>query len=175
MKFSLLYKFSFLPYFSLKIAIFSWVVEFLENILAFSLKQDYSVVYSQQSLAKERLLYPWYRREKPYKIWFVCPSFRLPISFLGIGSLVFCENYYNVRGPYIVVCDSWILWKKSPPGKNCQKWPKNMVFELFKKITSLVLSGFCVQSKFSWFINILRKLHAWEKSSSQVKAKVALS
>ena len=53
--------------------------------------------------------------------------------------------------------------------KNGQKWPKNMVFGLFKKITSLVLSGICVKSKFLWFINILQKLHAWEKSSSQVK------
>ena len=59
--------------------------------------------------------------------------------------------------------------------KNGQKWPKNMVFGLFKKIMSLVLSGICVKSKFLWFINILRKLHAWEKSSSQVKAKMALS
>ena len=59
--------------------------------------------------------------------------------------------------------------------KNGQKWLKNMVFGLFKKIASLVLSGICVKSKFLWFINILRKLHAWEKSSSQVKAKMALS
>ena len=83
-------KFSFLSYFSLKIVIFSWVVEFLENILVFSLKQD--LVYSQQSLAEERLLYPWSRREGSYKIRFVCPSFHLPISFLGIGSLVFSET-----------------------------------------------------------------------------------
>ena len=65
--------------------------------------------------------------------------------------------------------------KKSQSGKNGTKWPKNMVFGLFKKIASLVLSGICVKSKFLWFINILRKLHAWEKSSSQVKAKMALS
>ena len=90
LKFSLLYKFSFLSYFSLKIVIFSWVVEFLENILALSLKQD--LVYSQQSIAEERLLYPWSRREGSYKIRFVCPSFHLPISFLGIGSLVFSET-----------------------------------------------------------------------------------
>ena len=38
--------------------------------------------------------------------------------------------------------------------KNGQKWPKNMVFGVFKKITSLVLSAFCVKSKFLWFINI---------------------
>ena len=90
LKFSLLYKFSFLSYFSLKIVIFSWVVEFLENILALSLKQD--LVYSQQSIAEERLLYPWSRREGSYKIRFVCPFFHLPISFLEIGSLVFSET-----------------------------------------------------------------------------------
>ena len=55
--------------------------------------------------------------------------------------------------------------------KNGQKWPQNRVFGLFKKIKSLVLSRICVQRKFLWFINILQKLHAWEKSVSQVKAK----
>ena len=59
--------------------------------------------------------------------------------------------------------------------KNGQKWPKNRVFGLFfffdKKIMSLVLSGIYVKQKFLWFINILRKLHAWEKSGSQVIAK----
>ena len=90
LKLSLLYKFSFLSYFSLKIGMFFWVVEFLENILAFSLKQD--LVYSQQSLAEERLLYPWSWQEGSYKIRFACPSFYLPISFLGIGSLVFSET-----------------------------------------------------------------------------------
>ena len=53
-------------------------------------------------------------------------------------------------------------------------WSKmalNMVFGLFKKMTSLVLSGICVKWKFLWFINIMRKLHAWERSGSQVIAK----
>ena len=36
---------------------------------------------------------------------------------------------------------------------------------------SLVLSGICVKRRFLWFINILRKLHAWEKSGSQVITK----
>ena len=54
--------------------------------------------------------------------------------------------------------------------KNGQKLYKNMVFGLFKKVTSLVLSGICVKWKFLWFINILQKLHAWEKSGSQVIA-----
>ena len=53
--------------------------------------------------------------------------------------------------------------------KNGQEWPKNRVFGLFKKIMPLVLSGICVKRKFIWFINILRKLYAWEKSGSQVK------
>ena len=39
------------------------------------------------------------------------------------------------------------------------------------KITSFVLPGVCIKLKFLWFIDILRKLHAWEKSSSQVKDK----
>ena len=55
--------------------------------------------------------------------------------------------------------------------KNGQEWPKNMVFGLFKIITSLFLFGICVKWKFLWFVNILQKLHAWEKSGSQVIAK----
>ena len=46
-----------------------------------------------------------------------------------------------------------------------------MVFGLFKKIKSLVLSGICVKRKFLWFINILQKLQAWGKSGSQVIAR----
>ena len=90
LKFSLLYKFSFLSYFSIKVVIFFWVVEFLKNILAFSLKQD--LVYSHQPFTEERLLYPWPRLEGSYKIGSVCPSFCLLVSFLGIGSLVFSET-----------------------------------------------------------------------------------
>ena len=55
--------------------------------------------------------------------------------------------------------------------ENGQKCLKNMIFGLFKKITSLVFSGICVKWTFLWFINILRKLHAWEKSGFQVIAK----
>ena len=55
--------------------------------------------------------------------------------------------------------------------KNDPKCPKNMVFGLFKKIMSLVLSGICLKWKFLWFINILQKLHVWEKSGSQVSQK----
>ena len=129
MKFSLLYKFSFLSYFSLKIVIFSWVVGFLENISAFSLKQD--LACSHQSLAEE-MTWP----EESYKIGSVCPSLLSACTFSMDWIISFFWN-----------------------------------FEHFKKIPSLVLSGICVKSKFLWFINILRKLHAWEKSSSQVKDK----
>ena len=73
------------------------------------------------------------------------------------------------------MCDRAGFFGKNPHRakmtKNGQKWPKNMVFGLFKKIMSLVLSGICVKRKFLWFINILRKLHAWEKSGSQIIAK----
>ena len=46
-----------------------------------------------------------------------------------------------------------------------------MVFLFFKKIISLVLSGIRVKRTFLSFINIMRKLHTWEKSCSQVIAK----
>ena len=36
---------------------------------------------------------------------------------------------------------------------------------------ALVLSGIWVKWTFLWLINILQKLHAWEKSGSQVVAK----
>ena len=42
-------------------------------------------------------------------------------SFLGIGSLVFRGTQYVVRGPYDVVHDSQIFWKK-------YFWPRNWKF-----------------------------------------------
>ena len=54
-------------------------------------------------------------------------------------------------------------WAKM--NRNGQKWPKNRVFGLFKKIISLVLSRICVKWKFLWFINILQKI--WFSSYSQ--------
>ena len=41
-------------------------------------------------------------------------------------------------------------------------------FEIFKKIKSLVLSGFVVKRAFLWSFNILQKLHTCGKSGSQV-------
>ena len=80
-----------------------------------------------------------------------------------------------VLGDHIsCVSQSRIFREKNPHqakmNQNVQKWPKNRVFGLFKKITSLVLSEICVKRMFLWFIDILRKLHAWEKSGSQVIA-----
>ena len=76
----------------------------------------------------------------------VRPSFRLFVRFHRIGSLVFS---HGVRGPYLVMCDRAGFFGKNlhraKMTKNGQKWSKNMVFGLFKKITSLVLSGICVK------------------------------
>ena len=107
---------------------------------------------------------------------FILPSVRKfsrdwVISFFWKRGVLGVHIWHGVRGPYIVACDSRIFWKKIPIWENGQKWAKNMVFGLFKKTMSLVLSEICVKWKFLWFINILRKLHAWEKSGSQVIAK----
>ena len=98
-------------------------------------------------------------------------SFHLYVRFFGIGSSFFSETQHAIRGPSVVICVSWTFRKTSLLGKNDQEWSKmtqKRVFGLFKKIISLVLSGICVERKFLWFINILRKLYAWEKSGSQV-------
>ena len=75
----------------------------------------------------------------------------------------------------MVVCGRGRFFVKNPHWakmtKNDQKWCQNRIFGLFKKITSLVLSGICVNQMFLCFINILHKLHVWEKSGAQVKAK----
>ena len=49
-----------------------------------------------------------------------------------------------------------------------KKSKKSRLFRLFKKIKSLVLSGFVVKRKFLRSFNILQKLRTWEKSGSQV-------
>ena len=47
------------------------------------------------------------------------------------------------------MCDKAGFFGKNPHWakltKNGEKWPKNRVFGLFKKIMSLVLSGICVK------------------------------
>ena len=71
-----------------------------------------------------------------------------------------------VLGAHVKLCVTAGFFGKNPHRAKMTKIPKNMVFGLFKKITSLVLSGICVKRKFLWFINILQKLHAWERSGS---------
>ena len=66
------------------------MVDLLENMLAFFLKQD--LAYSDQSLAEERLLDSRPRPEWTYKIVSLPPFVRLSVSFLGIGSLAFSDT-----------------------------------------------------------------------------------
>ena len=49
-----------------------------------------------------------------------------------------------------------------------KKGQKRSFFGIFKKINSLVLSGIVVKRKLLWSVNILQKLHTWQKSDSQV-------
>ena len=66
------------------------------------------------------------------------------------------------------MCDKAGFLGKNPQQtkmtQNGQRWPKNTVFRLLKKIMSLVSSGICLKRKFLWFVDILQKLHAWKKS-----------
>ena len=116
--------------------------------------------------------------ERSYNIGSVHPSFCLPVSFLGIGSLVFSETWHGVSSLYIIECgragflEKICIGRKWP--KMIKKWPKSRVFGIFKKIMSLVLSAICVKRKILWFIDIVQKLHAWEKSGSQVIAQMAV-
>ena len=166
----------FLSYFSLKLLIFSWVVEFLENILAFSLKQD--LVYSHQSLAEERLLDHRSWSEGSYKIGSVCPSFcpsiHLHVRFFGIGSLVFSETYHNVRGPYIVVGDNRIFWKNRHRTKMVKNGPKTWFLDFWKKIASLALSGIFVNQSSYGLLTSCENCMLEKNLVLKLKTKIAL-
>ena len=90
----------------------------------------------------------------------ILPSVLPSVDFLRIGSLVFSQTYHGVRGPNIAVCDRVGFSGKNPHQvkmtKNGRKWLKNRVFECFKKIMSLVLSGIGLKLNFLWFISILQ-------------------
>ena len=106
-----------------------------------------------------------------YKTGSIHLSVLLSVSFLRIGSLVFSGTWHGVRGSYLVMCGRAGFFAKNPHrAKMVENGPKRW-FSLFKKIMSLVLSGICVKWKFLWFINILQKLRACEKSGSQVIVK----
>ena len=87
----------------------------------------------------------------------VLQSIHVTVIFLGIGSLVFSETQRGVRGPYLVICDTDEFLRKKPHRvkitKNDQKWPKNRIFGLFKKIKSLLLSGIGVKQKVFMALN----------------------
>ena len=87
----------------------------------------------------------------------ILQSIHVAVIFLGIGSLVFSETQLGVRGPYLVICDTDEFLRKKPHRvkitKNDQKWPKNRIFGLFKKIKSLLLSGIGVKQKVLMALN----------------------
>ena len=97
-------------------------------------------------------------------------NFSRNLLIIFFWNLACCQGFI-----YSYMWQSRSFWKKNPHRAKMaridRKWPRNRVFRLFKKIMSLVLSGICVKWKFLWFINILQKLHAWEKPGSQVIAK----
>ena len=96
-------------------------------------------------------------------------------SFHGIGWLVFSEILYGVRGP--CAWQSSIFWKYllAKMTKNGQKWSKNRVLGLFRKILSLVLSGNGLEWKYLWPSSILLQLPMLEISVSQVLPKILLT
>ena len=135
----------------------------------------YSIV---KKLEKSRFILhlfldPQLRLEGSYKIGSVLPS--VP-KFSQNWLISFFLKLRMVLGAHmqLLVTEPDFL-EKNPIKQRCpkmvKKWPKNRVFGVFKKIMSLVLPGICVKRKFLWFINILQKQHAWEKSGSQVIAK----
>ena len=102
---------------------------------------------SDISLLKTQILDPQPWLEGSYKIRSVhlsfCSSFCLSVSFLGIGLLVFSETQHGVRVcVQFCVTELYFLGKNSHRAKmtnNGQKWPKNRVFGLFKKIQVICL------------------------------------
>ena len=87
---------------------------------------------------------PWL--EGSYKIGSVHQSFYLSISFLGIGSLVFFWILAWFSGPiYSCVLQSWIFWKKFPPGKNDQKRSKLVQKTWFLDFLGKLYHYFCLE------------------------------
>ena len=102
------------------------------------------------------------------------PSFHLSVllSFqqvFWIGSLVFPE-LYRVLETHMWIFMTWVFWEKFPfdkMTKNYQKWSLSNVFQFFRKVKSLFLSGNSVKWKYRCSFNISRKLHTLEKSYGQ--------
>ena len=120
---------------------------------------------------------PQLRLEGSYKIGSVLPSVLPSVPKFSQNWLIsFFLKLRMVLGAHMQLLGTEPdFLEKIPIKQRCPKMvkkrPKNRVFGVFKKIMSLVLPGICVKRKFLWFINILQKQHAWEKSGSQVIAK----
>ena len=72
---------------------------------------------------------PW--PEGSYELESVCPSVLSSRSFLGIGSLVFCETQHGVDGPCVVVHDRARFLKKIFLPKNGRNGAKKQGFLKF--------------------------------------------
>ena len=94
----------------------------------------------------------------------VCLSFRssfhLYVSFLGTDSLFFSETQHAVRGPSIVICDSWIFWKTSLLGKSGQKYPKTGFWDFLIKS--------CHQFCLEFVSNEVLKVHQYSAKTASL-------
>ena len=86
--------------------------------------------------------------------------------FSEVAHLLFLKLSIVLGPIFSYLWQSSIFLKK----KWCQKGQERRFFGRFKKIKSLALYGIGAKQKFLWSFNILWKLHAWEKSVSQVMA-----
>ena len=115
---------------------------------------------------------PWLRPEGPYEIASVCPSLHLSVRFSELAHWFFLKLGI-VLGTQIVVTAGF--FGKNPHqakmNKNGRNFPQNMVFGLFKRFMSLVLSGFCVKRKFlgslTFWKNCMLGNNMWFSSYSQ--------
>ena len=94
-----------------------------------------------------------------------------PYVYLGFAHQFFLKSS-EMLGVQLCVTQP-DFWEKISIMQKQSKMAQKQGFWIFKKISLLVLFEICV--KFLWFINILRKVHVWEKPSSKLKAKMALS
>ena len=94
---------------------------------------------------------------RSYKIGSGRPSILPSVHTFSRDWLIsFLWNLAWCYGPiYSFVWLSWIFLKKSPLGKNDQKWLKNIVFGLFKKIMSIIFM--CAYLGKIWFSSYSQK------------------
>ena len=130
-------------------------------------------MYSHQSLPEERLLDSCcLGRKGPIKKSLSAPPsvhpFVCPSAFLRLAHYIFLK-LSMMLGAHIWLCVTAGFFGKNPPrGKMVKNGLKIWVLDFLRKWRHYFFSGICVKWKFLWFINILWKLYAWEKSSSQV-------